>query len=107
MTIKIIANHQVTYEQIISTDLWLESNAVDTFYKIFKEIPQVVYLMEQGYEPKISKWDDYKSMNLHIAYQFLIPESMLTWICLQWPEAVNRIDFDKMMTIVEDRNDYV
>ena len=94
----------VTYEQIISTDLWMECDAVDTFHKLFTQIPQVVYLIKQGYEPAISKWNNHQSMNLHIAYQFRIPEAELTWICLQWPEAVSSIDYDSMITTIENRN---
>lgn len=94
----------VTYEQIISTDVWMETNAVDTFYKIFHAIPQVAYLMEQGYEPVITKWNNHASMNLHIAYQFRIPETLLSWICLQWPEAMQNIDYDQMITVIETRD---
>jgi hypothetical protein len=94
----------VTYEQIISTDLWMECDAIDTFQKLFTQIPQVVYLIKQGYEPAISKWNNYQSKNLHIAYQFRIPEAELTWICLQWPDAVSSIDYDSMITTIENRN---
>lgn len=100
----LVHHHLVTYEQIISTDVWMESDAIDTFHKIFAQIPQVVYLINKGYKPTISKWNNHQSMNLHIAYQFRIPEQELTWICLQWPDAISNIDYDNMITIIEDRD---
>lgn len=101
----LITTYPITYEQIWSDDLWLNNTKVSAIEEAFRQFPQLVWLLDEGYKPTIKKWHNIASQNMHIAYQFRLPESVITFVCLKWPEQIMHIDYDQMITTIESRYD--
>jgi len=91
------------YEQIWAMSLWLEQPLeVGNLGEIklrFNLIPQIHDLIEQGFEPSVARHYDVAADNMHFILTFEVPEAMRTWITLKYPEPVEDIDFDDMITI--------
>lgn len=101
----LVTTHLITYEQIWSDDLWIENTDHTMVEMTFRQFPQLVWLLDEGYKPTIHKWHNIASQNMHIAYQFRLPESVITFVCLKWPEQIMHIDYDQMITTIENRDD--
>ena len=91
------------YDQIWSMSAWLESSieitAIGDIRVRFAVVPQIQDLLDQGFVPTISKRHDIHRDNVHFTMTFDIPESVRTFMLLKYPQPVEEIDFDSMITI--------
>lgn len=97
----------VIYEQIWAMELWLESgmdHGNEVVGKTFMSIPQIAWLMGNGYMPVLSKFHDMSTQNITFSMRFDIPDDVATFFLLKWDKPVEQIDFDNMITLIEKKS---
>ena len=91
------------YEQIWEMSSWLEisvDHGENVIGEIFKSVPAIAWLLENDFAPTVTRHQDVYLQNIRFIMQFELADEIVTFLLVKWPDEVEKIDFDSMITII-------